>query len=43
VKGKLAAALMTELKATKDPRILGKGDAFDKYPYYGGGLQKKTL
>ena len=43
VKGKLTAALMTELKVTKDPRILGKGDAFDKYPYYGGGLQKKTL
>lgn len=36
VKSKLAAALMTELKATKDPRVLGKGDLFDKYPYYGG-------
>ncbi len=36
VKGKLATALMAELKATKDPRVLGKGDAFDKYPYYGG-------
>ena len=32
----LAAALMAELKATKDPRVLGKGDAFDRYPYYGG-------
>ncbi|GAI73952.1 unnamed protein product [marine sediment metagenome] len=32
-KNKLAAALMAELKATKDPRVLGKGDAFDKYPY----------
>jgi len=36
VKGKLAAALMAELKATKDPRVLGNGDIFDTYPYYGG-------
>jgi N-sulfoglucosamine sulfohydrolase len=36
VKNKLAAALMAELKATKDPRVLGKGDVFDTYPYYGG-------
>jgi N-sulfoglucosamine sulfohydrolase len=36
VKNKLAAALMAELKATKDPRILGKGDVFDTYSYYGG-------
>ncbi|MHC4106267.1 MAG: hypothetical protein ACYSR9_15090, partial [Planctomycetota bacterium] len=35
-KRKLAAALMAELKATKDPRVLGRGDAFDNYPYYGG-------
>jgi hypothetical protein len=35
-KNKLVAALMTELKATKDPRVLGKGDIFDTYPYYGG-------
>jgi hypothetical protein len=35
VKEKLAATLMAELKATKDPRVLGKGDAFDNYPYYG--------
>jgi uncharacterized sulfatase len=42
VKNKLAAALMAELKATKDPRVLGKGDAFDRYPYYGGRIQKKT-
>ena len=40
VKKKLAAALMTELKATKDPRVLGVGDAFDDYPYY-GSLPKK--
>ena len=36
VKSKLAAALMAELKATKDPRVLGNGDIFDTYPYYGG-------
>ncbi|MHC4681661.1 MAG: sulfatase-like hydrolase/transferase [Planctomycetota bacterium] len=35
IKKRLSAALMAELKATKDPRVLGKGDAFDKYPYYG--------
>ncbi len=40
VKKKLANALMAELKVTKDPRVLGKGDAFDNYPYY-GGLPKK--
>ncbi len=38
-KSKLAAALMSELKATKDPRVLGRGDVFDKYPYYGGGIK----
>jgi len=42
VKSKLAATLMSELKATKDPRVLGKGDAFDKYLYYGGKNKKKT-
>jgi hypothetical protein len=39
IKSKLAATLMAELKATKDPRVLGRGDLFDKYPYYGGGLK----
>jgi N-sulfoglucosamine sulfohydrolase len=34
-KGKLAAALMAELTAKKDPRVLGSGEIFDKYPYYG--------
>jgi hypothetical protein len=29
---------MTELKATQDPRVLGKGDLFDQYHYYGGGV-----
>jgi len=41
-KEKLAGALMAELKATKDPRILGTGDVFDSYPYYGGGGAKKA-
>ncbi|MBA7482521.1 Ulvan-active sulfatase [subsurface metagenome] len=41
-KSKLSAALMAELKASNDPRVLGKGDVFDKYPYYGGGARKKT-
>jgi N-sulfoglucosamine sulfohydrolase len=42
VQRKLAAALMAELKATEDPRVLGKGDVFDHYPYYGGGVPEKT-
>jgi arylsulfatase A-like enzyme len=41
-KEKLAGALMAELKATKDPRALGNGDIFDKYPYYGAGAPKKS-
>jgi arylsulfatase A-like enzyme len=43
VKEKLAATLMDELKATKDPRVLGKGDMFDQYPYYGGGVPTKPV
>jgi uncharacterized sulfatase len=35
VKSKLAADLVAELKATKDPRVIGNGDVFDTYPYYG--------
>lgn len=38
---KLAAQLTAELKATADPRILGKGDLFDSYPYLGGGRRRK--
>jgi N-sulfoglucosamine sulfohydrolase len=38
----LADALMAELKTTKDPRVLGKGDVFDQYPYYGGGMPLKS-
>ncbi|MEM7383395.1 MAG: sulfatase/phosphatase domain-containing protein, partial [Verrucomicrobiota bacterium] len=29
--------LKNGLKATGDPRMNGKGDAFDRYPYFGGG------
>jgi arylsulfatase A-like enzyme len=42
VKKRFAAALMAELKATKDPRVLGRGDVFDQYPYYGGLSKKPT-
>lgn len=34
-KQKLSAQLMADLKATADPRVVGGGDKFDKYPYYG--------
>ena len=33
----LIVQLMTKLKATRDPRVLGKGDEiFDLTPYFGG-------
>ncbi|MGH7172612.1 MAG: sulfatase family protein [Gemmataceae bacterium] len=32
---RLAKQLRAELKATADPRIVGGGEAFDNYPYYG--------
>lgn len=32
---KLNEQLMNELRETEDPRVLGKGDSFDKYPYFG--------
>jgi len=32
-KAKLSATLMAELTASKDPRVLGGGDAFDRYPW----------
>jgi arylsulfatase A-like enzyme len=35
VKAKLWGDLQTQLKAQQDPRILGKGDVFDKYEYLG--------
>jgi len=40
IKKRLADLLMAQLRATEDPRVLGKGDAFDNYPYY-GSLPKK--
>ena len=42
VKNELSAALMAELAATKDPRVLGKADIFDTYPYYGSGGPQKA-
>lgn len=36
IKKKLADQLTENLRATDDPRILGGGDYFDNYPYYGG-------
>lgn len=32
---RLAADLDSQLKAWQDPRALGAGDEFDRYPYYG--------
>ncbi len=46
IKNKLSAELTNLLKSTNDPRILGKGDVFDLYPYYGGGkvhIPKKQI
>lgn len=37
----LEARLMAELRNTRDPRVLGRGDAFDRYPYYGGRQPRK--
>ncbi|MGK0302369.1 MAG: N-sulfoglucosamine sulfohydrolase [Planctomycetota bacterium] len=33
---KLWAQLRSELVATKDPRVIGGGEKFDRYPHYGG-------
>jgi len=35
IKNELAAELKAELRRTKDPRVVGGGEAFDLYPYYG--------
>lgn len=35
VKEGLSARLMEELKSTADPRVVGGGEQFDRYPYYG--------
>lgn len=34
--------LMTQLRLTQDPRVLGNGDIFDKFPYY-GPMENKQL
>ena len=39
IKEKLAIQLMDNLRASGDPRVLGEGDQFDNYPYYGGTPQ----
>jgi arylsulfatase A-like enzyme len=40
IRQQLAARLLAKLEATGDPRVLGGGDRFDSYPYYGGGPTK---
>ncbi|HEV3005404.1 MAG TPA: sulfatase/phosphatase domain-containing protein, partial [Pirellulales bacterium] len=35
-KKELSARLMTKLRETQDPRVVGGGEQFDRYPYYGG-------
>ena len=42
-KKRLSAELTEKLNETQDPRILGKGDIFDKFPYYGSGKKPKTV
>lgn len=36
VQARLAAKLTAELRATGDPRVIGRGDRFDAYEYLGG-------
>ncbi len=36
VKNRLAERLTNTLRTSGDPRVLGEGDQFDQYPYYGG-------
>ncbi|QNN25468.1 sulfatase [Planctomycetales bacterium ZRK34] len=36
VRKQLADQLMTYLRQTDDPRVVGGGEKLDKYPYYGG-------
>ncbi|MCF7709110.1 MAG: sulfatase [Verrucomicrobia bacterium] len=36
IKSNLKDVLTTELRRTDDPRIQGKGDKLEQYPYYGG-------
>jgi hypothetical protein len=36
VKERLAARLLAELEATRDPRAVGGAERLEAYPYYGG-------
>ncbi len=42
MKAKLWTQLESELKAQGDPRVLGKGDIFDYYPYSKRSAERKT-
>ncbi len=39
---KLRKQLLDELLETDDPRVMGKGDMFDKYPYYNEGFKPEV-
>ena len=41
VRGELADRLTAYLKRTGDPRVLGRGDEFERYPSYAGMPRKK--
>jgi N-sulfoglucosamine sulfohydrolase len=43
IKEKLAGQLMDQLRLTADPRVLGQGDLFDEYPYFGGSPTHPSL
>ena len=42
-KEELSMRLMTELGETRDPRVVGGGEQFDEYPYYGSIPQWRML
>jgi hypothetical protein len=44
-KKRVADELTTYLTDTKDPRVIGGGEEFDKYPYRGpaGDMKKKAV
>lgn len=43
IKKQLSAQLKQQLKITGDPRIYGKGDQFDTYPYFGGAPKHPSV
>lgn len=43
VKTELASKLTNELEKTEDPRVIGGGEKFDKYPYLGGAPKHPSL